>query len=654
MSPWENPSAQAGIIRIGALDVKWLFNPVGKRNLAMKGLFRSNIKRMRTNLSTLIWFEILYKLLLAVTLYPTLVYLLDLAIHRAGILYLTNRNLQTFVTKPLSIVILLVILILIILYSLFEIVTLTVLSDFNRQGIKTNVVDLFFAGLRRLPRFLRPGNILSLLLVLVTATFFNLPFASTVVYLTGIPDYLNTYFGSHHIFYILAVPFGVLLLLVSGVFLFSFQYQILENMKFKEALRQSRKLLKGETVREVSGILCRYLFLALLFLLFYAVLLLAAAFITRAVSPEAARVTIYLTTSRYIGSFYAILLYFFFTPFGFSIIAGIYFSQKEKHGEVLNPYPYRASPRRQRRLEDILLAAALFAGIVLNYGMIFDTVSGNVQSNIQAIRMPMISAHRGSSEQAPENTLAAVAAAAEDMADYAEIDVRATSDGVVVLLHDENLKRTTGIKKMIWNVTYEDASQLSMSKWYNGNLITEKIPTLDEVLKFANNRIRLNIEIKASPHSPDLVASVVNLIRENGFEDQCVITSFEYSVLSEVKELDPNLKTGIIITAAIANYTNLPDVDFYSMSSVFLSKSKVENLHLRGYEVFAWGVYDTNTMRRMISIGVDNMIVSDPLVAKKVVYAENANLIVLRIADAVFGPTDIKEKSVVKIFLPYW
>jgi glycerophosphoryl diester phosphodiesterase len=446
----------------------------------------------------------------------------------------------------------------------------------------------------------------------------------------------------------------VLLLLASGVFLFSFQYQILENMKFKEAVKESRKLLKGETVREVSGILWRYLLLAILFLAFYVVLLLAAAFMIRAVSPEAARVTVYLTASRYIGSLYAILLYFFFTPFGFSIIAGIYFSQKEKHGDVPKPYPYCTAPRRQRRLEDIVLAAALFAGIVLNYGMILDTISGNVQSNIQAIRMPMISAHRGSSEQAPENTLAAIAAASEDMADYAEIDVRATSDGVVVLLHDENLKRTTGLKKMIWNITYEDASQLSMSKWYNGNLVTEKIPTLDDVLKFASHRIRLNIEIKASPHSPRLVESVVDIIRENGFEDQCVISSFDYSVLSEVKRLDSDLKTGIIITAAIANYTNLPDVDFYSMSSVFLSKSKVESLHLRGYEVFAWGVNDTNTMRRMISIGVDNMIVSDPLIAKKIVYADNANLIVMRIGDAVFGTTDIKEKSVVKIFLPYW
>lgn len=197
----------------------------------MKGLFRSNIKRMRTNLSTLIWFEILYKTLLAVTLYPALVSLLDLAINQAGILYLTNRNLKSFVARPFSIGILLVILILIVLYSLFEIVTLTVLSDFNRQGIKTNVVDLFFAGLKRLPRFLRPGNILSLLLVLLPATFFILLFASSIVYLTGIPDYLTTYFGNHHIFYILSVPFAVVLLLISGVFLFSFQYQILENIR---------------------------------------------------------------------------------------------------------------------------------------------------------------------------------------------------------------------------------------------------------------------------------------------------------------------------------------------------------------------------------------------------------------------------------------
>ena len=71
-----------------------------------------------------------------------------------------------------------------------------------------------------------------------------------------------------------------------------------------------------------------------------------------------------------------------------------------------------------------------------------------------------VSAHRGGARKAPENTMSAIKYAVDSMSDYAEIDVQETSDGEIVLMHDTNLKRTTGLNASIWTLTYDEISQL--------------------------------------------------------------------------------------------------------------------------------------------------------------------------------------------------
>ena len=78
-----------------------------------------------------------------------------------------------------------------------------------------------------------------------------------------------------------------------------------------------------------------------------------------------------------------------------------------------------------------------------------------------------ITAHRGSSMAAPENTLAAIARAIEDGADYAEIDVQETADGTVVVIHDTDLKRITGLAEKIWDVTYDEVRELDFGSWFS-------------------------------------------------------------------------------------------------------------------------------------------------------------------------------------------
>lgn len=85
-----------------------------------------------------------------------------------------------------------------------------------------------------------------------------------------------------------------------------------------------------------------------------------------------------------------------------------------------------------------------------------------------------VSAHRGGAGKAPENTISALEYAIESMSDFAEIDVQETKDGEVVLMHDSNLKRTTGLNANIWTMTYEELQQLDAGVRFNKSFRGEK------------------------------------------------------------------------------------------------------------------------------------------------------------------------------------
>jgi len=617
-------------------------------------LYLNNMKMLKTNFRALLWFEVIYKLFAVVSLYPFILFLLDFTIDKADINYLTNENLQKFLVNPLSIAIIILIMIMIVVYSLFELVVLTICYEMSHNNEKTDAVTLFFTGLMRLWKILRPESIFLFLLVLAASAFFNLPFASSLVSMTDLSDYMSILWGSNHGFYIAAAVFEVLILYLISFLLFSIHYLIIEDKKFTDALKSSRNLVKGETIRNALHFTVWFLMLFVILAAVYGVLILADAFIVKFIWPVDTQIASFLSGARIINQVMSILIYATFTPLAFLMVSSIFYAQKERRNEPHISVIHPLSHKKIKKLLTLLLISVLGASIFLNFNIINMSLQNNVLRNIEIVRTPLITAHRGSSHEAPENTLSAIKTAADELADYAEIDVRATKDGVVVLLHDESLKRTTGVDKKIWDVTYEETQSMDVGSWLSDQYFEERIPTLDEVIKYANGKIMLNIEIKSSDQNPNLVESVVKIIQDNHFEKQCVISTFNYGYMSRVKNLDPDIKTGIIITVAYANYTHLSNLDFYSMNARFLTRDKIEKLHFLGYEVYAWNVTNASTAKRLMNIGVDNIITSDTLMAKEIVYKDSANLFVLKVAEYVFGNSDLKQNSITNIFLPYW
>lgn len=269
----------------------------------------------------------------------------------------------------------------------------------------------------------------------------------------------------------------------------------------------------------------------------------------------------------------------------------------------------------------VLIAAAVAAGSLFS---LFDVVRNGSGITGDMLAPVTITAHRGSSGEAPENTMAAMERAVRDLADFVEVDVQETKDGVVVLGHDTTLKRVAGINRPISAYAFEDLEALDVGKWFSAEFAGEKIPTLEEVLEYCKGKVNVNIEIKNVGGNSSLPDKVTALIQNYQMKEQCLVTSVRLSYLARVKELDPEIRTGYIVSAAYGNYYSSDDMDFISLRSSFVTEGLVEAAHEKGKAVHAWTVNTKSEMERMKMLGVDNIITDYPVLAREIVYREEA------------------------------
>lgn len=229
----------------------------------------------------------------------------------------------------------------------------------------------------------------------------------------------------------------------------------------------------------------------------------------------------------------------------------------------------------------------------------------------------VITAHRGAKAVAPENTMAAFRAAMDAGADYAELDVQHTRDREVVVLHDADFMRMGDDPRRVADLTAAEVATIDIGRKRGPQFAGEHAPTLEEVIDLVRGRMKINIELKYNVPDPGLAPAVVELLRREDFIDQVVITSLDYSALKQVKSLEPRLRTGHIVTAAVGDVLRT-EADFLSLNSAKATTSLVRRARASGKEVAAWTVNDPDVMLRMIERGVDNIITDDPALLVRV------------------------------------
>lgn len=228
-----------------------------------------------------------------------------------------------------------------------------------------------------------------------------------------------------------------------------------------------------------------------------------------------------------------------------------------------------------------------------------------------------ITAHRGASGKAPENTLASVRQAIEDGTDWVEIDVQESKDGVVIVAHDSDLKKISGADVKIWNATAEELRAIDIGSYFGASFKNERVPTLAEVLEACRGRVRLNIELKYYGHTQDLERKVIALVEEYEMADHVVIMSLDARGIKKVKQLRPAWTVGLLAAVSVGDLTRA-DADFLAVNTKLATRSFVQSAHKKNKRVYVWTANDAVTLSTMISRGCDNVITDHPELARQV------------------------------------
>jgi glycerophosphoryl diester phosphodiesterase len=222
-----------------------------------------------------------------------------------------------------------------------------------------------------------------------------------------------------------------------------------------------------------------------------------------------------------------------------------------------------------------------------------------------------LTGHRGSKVSAPENTLGALQQAISEGADYAEIDVQTTADGVVVLLHDADLMRVASVDRRLRDMEYHELKGIDVGSWFAPVFSSERIPTLQDAIDLARGRIKLNIELKYTWPDPSLTQKVGNIVRQNDFASDCVLSSLNFQAVREVKQSFPELIAGFIVFQVAGNLSGM-EADFLSINAARATPRLVRQLHARSRAVHVWTVNDFNNFISMMEMGGDNIITDHP------------------------------------------
>jgi glycerophosphoryl diester phosphodiesterase len=225
----------------------------------------------------------------------------------------------------------------------------------------------------------------------------------------------------------------------------------------------------------------------------------------------------------------------------------------------------------------------------------------------------MIIAHRGASSYAPENTFAAFDLALEMGAKHIELDAHCSSDGHVVVIHDDDLDRTTNGAGPVAHRSLAELRALDAGSWFSPAFASEKIPALNAVLARYKGKLHIHAEIKGV--SLNLSQRVANLIRQHGLQEQATITSFQKDRLEEMRAYAPELPTGWLVTGV--SDTIIAQARALGLNQIcppgeLVTPELVRQIHDAGFSARAWGVGTEALMKRVIEAGADGMTVNFP------------------------------------------
>ncbi|WP_141504325.1 glycerophosphodiester phosphodiesterase [Paenibacillus luteus] len=585
----------------------------------MLQLFGRSIRDFRDTYKKHLLFEYLFMLLTSFVIVPIISFIFNRILRVVGSGSVLNGDVFKIGLSYTGVAGLLAICLVAMFVLFIEFGVVITIAQQHYFGKDILIADALVTTLRHTPKLFGFGIIQLLFFLLFLVPFIDSPLSTSLYAQFNAPIFFNSRVLSSS--YTMLALYALLFLLGVYLFLrwiFVLHFIMIEGKSIRMAIRSSLVLTKG---KRLSILINLFLVNAVIFSLGFMVIS-SVAYLPSWLNINVLKAI----TDHYSLTLSTVLTYMFtlmLVPVNIIFLTRQFYHYRRRKGE---------KPQNQLRIYKSWILGAmesrfyafigrrtrkrvLYVSIIAAYLALALTVSYAANDNLVYAKWSvLIAAHRGDTQDAPENSMRAVRSSMEQGANAVEIDVQLTKDGVVVLHHDYNLKRLTGNAKRVNELNYAEVARLSIGRYVNEEDETEqfdRIPMLAEVLAEAQGKTKLIIDLKPYGPGEDLAKAVVALIEQFDMVKDCYIQSFDRETLQQIRLLNPDIQIGQILYFAVGDLSLL-DVDFYTIEQVMLTKQLVDRAHKLGREVWVWTVNSDRNLKEVLKFEIDGIITDYP------------------------------------------
>ena len=534
---------------------------------------------------------------------PLFRYFTTYILQASAIPFVSYQNLITIITTHtlmFGVLIVELIVLLIIIYLQFAFLLLAVRAINNSNFHLKSIFSETFQSLRKI----RVGSLLLLMIYfLLVVPFADIIFRTPLLTKIQVPQFILDYMTRTPLLLTLLISFYVIIIFLGIRLIYTLPIMIFKQEKTFLAMKKSWNLTKKGSWIPIIG---RLIILA-------------------------------ITTGVVVAAFYTLI---YVLQLGCDLLPGKYFSLTmaiinlsliQIFSEIILVYSTLVSlfillaalklekdsianrSTKKRHFSKTIITFTSLAALII--------VAGSVTTNIFYLigvnsTRPLVISHRGvDNKNGVQNTIQALRKTAKEKPDFVEIDLHETKDKQFVVLHDENLKKLTGVNKAPKELTLKQITKLTAKE--DGH--QSKIVGFDQYLTEAQKlKQKLLIEIKTTPNDTKTMLARFNrkygkIILENKYQVQ----SLDYKVIEELHQINPKL---FVLYIQPYNFTYPQSVaDGYSMEYSTLNSDFIWQAHLQNHPVYAWTINDAALMKKMMYEQVDGLITDRVGLAKKTI-----------------------------------
>lgn len=498
-------------------------------------------------------------------------------------------------------IILLIGLAVLIIYTIFDINAMVLLADRILHQKKKSVWRIMAEAFSDIRLYRSVRGLLSILFVAFAVPLIGAGAGISLTSSFYIPNFITSVIMERLLYRILYYG-GLLAIAVTAfLYLFLFQFVILERKSVTASMRESRHLMQ----KHWKDFLKRYLLFLAKTLLVMALVVLVLGLIAAILlewAEDGSR-----NERRYVAIFFGFLALaaagifsLLFVPFHTMELNRIYESYTAA-GENSLAFPVH-------RIHGWMTAIAIVAVIYMAYtsfemGQDFDL-------SFPKIDRTQVIAHRAGGNLGNENTVFALNAAIKAGADGGEMDVQRTKDGYYIINHDDTFKRLCGVNRKVSDMTLDEIKKLKIPDFNDWTHPDTNVATLEDMLTAAKGKIHLYIELKGPTADRKMADDVYQIVKSHDMLDDVTFICLKYPLISYLETSHPEADTGYLCYASFGDLQDL-NCDELILEEETATAANIDRIHDAGKKAGVWTVDKLDGMVRFMARGADGIITND-------------------------------------------